>query len=90
MKIIGIDYDEFHPGTYRAVELSEARDLWAAPARFSTGDPVADYRAALEAAGGGPISASSSVDNFISDAEEAGGLEVASGLGALRDGGAPR
>lgn len=67
---IAIDYDEFKPGTYRAVVLTMPGH---SPMSLAEGiAPVADLRAAIDVAltAGRPLFMSS-VDHFISDLPKA-------------------
>lgn len=68
---IAIDYDEFDQGSYRAVKISTA--IGQPFEAFSTGDPCADFAAAMEwgfAQGCKQIVYSSSVDDFLNDGDQ--------------------
>lgn len=71
MNTIGVDYDEFQKGTYRAVWLFRPDSM--DPEVFNTGDPAIDFEAALIASAGQVVMCSSSVDHFISDDPDAAG-----------------
>lgn len=61
--ILHIDYDEFEQSTYRAVAIGDRR--------FETGDPVVDFRAAIQYARAhyAYVSLSSDCDNFVKDGD---------------------
>ena len=83
--LIGIDYDEFAPETYRAVTL-RMPGMGEAELRLTeSGGPIADFRAAVDVARNAPqsIMFRSSVDHFISDLPPAS--EQREDLIALRD-----
>lgn len=75
MRVIHIDFKEFEPGTYEAVRVSrQASDTNPALELveiFSTGDPTADFRAAIDSLAGETRILSSSIDHFITDDPEA-------------------
>lgn len=81
--LIWIDYDEFHPETYRAVILEMPGH--GPMALADGGSPVPDLRAAIDVAltVGKPMFMSS-LDHFISDLPEAS--EQREDLLALRNG----
>lgn len=66
---VNIDYDEGVAGSYRAVTAGPRQ---GAPNRFETGDPVADWEAAMTWARaqmhlGGVVMTGSSVTHFVMD-----------------------
>ena len=62
--MIGIEYTEFKPGTYKSVWLySEGKKI----KEFKSGDPVIDFAYAVSYAQGKNINYSSTIDNFLSD-----------------------
>jgi hypothetical protein len=64
ISVIGINYDEFKPGSYKSTYLhvDEKRMI------FNTGDPVEDFKSAiLFGRTRGVVLYSSSVDHFIVD-----------------------
>jgi hypothetical protein len=67
MIIVGIDYEEYKPETYKGVFLNEADGTTY---RWMTDDSVKDYAAAMEFARGkgwDAIMHFSSVDHFVMD-----------------------
>ena len=63
---ISIDREEFNPESYRAVEVHQGKEPCR---RFSSGNPVKDWKDAMEVvkANPGPMAFSSSVDYFMSE-----------------------